>query len=270
MRSPGFLPALVGLACLSFLPGAHAQSDDDTISADRPSFAESSKTVDRGRVQFEIGAQWERQRDDDSHRRTLYSPVLLRIGLSEDAELRLESDGRKRIHEVEMASGERATTAGYADTGVGFKWHFAKQAGAAPSLALLAELELPTGSRSLRGRGARPALYLPAEWEMGQGWSVEFMPGVGTDSDEEHGGGRYRYGFLAAGLNKKLGERLQAFVELAAPQIARAAHGGTRLALDTGVAWLLTKDCQLDAWLIHGLNRRAPDLAIGFGLSVRR
>jgi hypothetical protein len=272
MRKPSHLCFLTGLAGLFLAAGAHAQSsgDDDSIEADRPSFAESSKTVDKGRVQLEIGAQWERKRDDESHQRTLYSPTLLRIGLGESAELRIETDGRKRIHEVDMDSGERTTTAGYADTSIGFKWHLADQQGAMPSLALLGDLELPTGSRALRGRGARPAVYLPAEWELGQGWSVEFMPGIGIDSDEDHGNTRYGYGFLAASLNRQLGERLQGFVELAAPQIARAAHGGTQLAVDAGVAWLLTKNCQLDAFVIGGLNRRTPDLGIGFGLSIRR
>jgi hypothetical protein len=40
--------------------------------------------------------------------------------------------------------------------------------------------------------------------------------------------------------------------------------------VDAGVAWLLTKNCQLDAFVIGGLNRRTPDLGIGFGLSIRR
>lgn len=271
MRISPYLPLPIGLACLFLVSGAHAQSSgDDAIEADRPSYAESSKTVDKGRVQLEIGAQWERKRDDESHQRTLYSPTLLRIGLAENTELRIESDGRKVIHEVDMASGERTTTAGYADTSVGFKWHVREQQGALPSLALLGELDLPTGSRALRGRGARPAVYLPAEWELGQGWNVEFMPGAGIDSDEDHGGARYGYGFLAASLSREIGERLQGFVELAAPQIARAAHGGTQVAVDAGVAYLLTKNCQLDAWVIHGLNRRTPDLGIGFGVSVRR
>ena len=260
------LPALL---CTLAACAAHAQSGDD-IDADRPSFAESAKVASRGRVQLEIGAQWERRRDDESHERTLFSPTLLRIGLGKDAELRFETEGRTVIHEVDPGTGERSTTAGYADTSVGFKWRFAEQLGAHPSLALLGELDLPSGSRALRGRGARPALFVPAEWELEHGWNIEFMPGIGIDSDEDRGGARYRYGFLAASLDKQLGERVHGFVELAAPRIARASHGGTQAALDAGFTYLLTRDCQLDAFVVHGLNRRTPDLGLGFGVSVRR
>jgi hypothetical protein len=71
-------------------------------------------------------------------------------------------------------------------------------------------------------------------------------------------------------VGKDLTERLYGFVELAAPRIARADRGGTQASVDTGITWLLTKDIQLDAAVIRGLNRRTADLGIGLGLSVRR
>jgi hypothetical protein len=82
------------------------------------------------------------------------------------------------------------------------------------------------------------------------------MPGVGADSDDN--GARYGYGILAATLGKEFNERVRGFVELAAPQIARAAHGGTQASFDTGLTYLVNKDCQADVSLTHGLNRRTP------------
>lgn len=253
-----------GLAQNAF---AQASGSDD-ISPDRPGFGASSDVVGRGRVQLEASVQWQRQRDDDKHERTLSTPTLLRIGVADEFELRLESDGRDVIHDVDPATGEHSTMVGYADTALGFKWKLAEQQGARPALALLGAVDLPSGSRQLRGRGARPAAYVPMSWDLAGGVNLQLMPGLATENDER--GARYRYGFLALALAKEIDERLQGYVELAAPQIARAQHGGTQAAVDGGFMFKLSKDCQLDASLVHGLNRRTPDLGVAFGASVRR
>jgi hypothetical protein len=249
--------------------GAHA-ADDDAISTDRPDFVESSQVVGKGRVQLETSLQWDRQRDTDLHARSLSTPTLLRIGVGESTELRIETDGRTVVHASEPAGGAHATVAGYADTALGVKWHLADQQGegfGAPSLGVLLHADLPSGSRELRGHGLRPSLRLAAEWDLAGGYSFGVMPGLGQESDDE--GKRYGYGILAATLGKEFNERVRGFVELAAPQIARASHGGTQASFDTGLTYLVNKDLQVDVSLAHGLNRRSPDLSLAFGLSLR-
>ena len=255
------------LAGLSVLPAAHAD-DDDTINPDRPNVANSSQVVGSRRVQLETGLNWDRQRDPDAHARTLTTPTLLRIGLSDAFELRVETDGRTIEHASDPATGDHTVSAGWADLAAGVKWHLHDQDGARPSLGVIAEALLPTGSRALRGSGFRPQIEVPAEWDLGHGWSLAVMPGVGRDQDDA--GSRYTYGVLAASVGKAFNERLHGFAEVAAPQIARAAHGGTQLQLDAGVSWLVNKDCQLDAMVVRGLHRNTPELSLAFGLSVRR
>jgi len=262
-------PTTVLLAALGlpFATGAASAADDDTINPDRPGVVETSKVVGQGRLQLETSVQWDRQRDDGSHQRTLTSPTLLRIGLGESTELRIETDGRTIVHESDPATGAHTVTAGWADTEVGLKWHLADQQGNAPSTGVLLHAALPSGSRALRGTGLRPSLRLVAEWELPHDLSFGVMPGLGSDSDDS--GARYGYGILAANLGKAFNERLHGFVELAAPQIARAPHGGTQASFDTGLTWLVNRNCQLDVQLNHGLNRRTPDLSMAVGLSVR-
>lgn len=259
------LSLLITALCL---PLAASAGDDDTINPDQPGIAETSKVVGQGRVQLETGVQWDRQRDDASHQRTLTMPTLLRVGLGESTELRIETDGRTIVHESDPGTGAHNVTAGWADTELGLKWHLADQQGQAPSMGVLLHAALPSGSSALRGVGLRPSARLVAEWDLPHDLSFGVMPGVGSDSDDN--GARYGYGILAASLGKEFSERLHGFVELAAPQIARAAHGGTQASFDTGLTWLVNKDCQLDVQLMHGLNRRTPDLSVGIGLSVRR
>jgi hypothetical protein len=258
------LSLLIAALCL---PLAASAGDDDAINPDQPGIAETSKVVGQGRVQLETSVQWDRQRDDASHRRTLTSPTLLRVGLGESTELRFETDGRTIVHESIPGAGVHDVTAGWADTELGLKWHLADQQGNAPSMGVLLHAALPSGSSALRGVGLRPSLRLVAEWDLPHDLSFGVMPGLGSDSDDN--GARYGYGILAASLGKEFNERLHGFVELAAPQIARAAHGGTQASFDTGLTWLVNKDCQLDVQLMHGLNRRTPDLSVGVGLSVR-
>jgi hypothetical protein len=242
--------------------------DDDEIATDRPDFVESSKVVGKGRLQLETSLQWDRQRDDQQHTRTLTTPTLLRIGMGESAELRFETEGRTVEHASDPSTGEKSVTAGYADLEVGVKWHLADQQGSHPSMAVLAHAELPSGSRALRGHGVRPSLRLAAEWELKDGWSLGVMPGLGIDSNDN--GARYGYGILAATLGKEINDKLHGFVEVAAGQIARASNGGSQLSLDTGLAYALGKDMQVDALLMHGLNHRTPDLSVGVGFSIRR
>lgn len=265
LTRPRLQAALLVLACSA--PLAHAD-DDDAINPDRPNVANSSQVVGNGRVQLEIGANWDRLRNDDLRVRTLSTPTLLRIGVSDTTELRLETDGRNIEHDTDPATGTRTTSAGWNDTSIGFKWHFADGEGSQPSLGLLGSVGLPTGSSALRARGLLPQVVLLAEWELPKGWSLGVSPGVGRDLDDN--GARYSYGILAASLGKKITERAAGFFEVAAPQIASASHGGNRTQVDAGVSWLVNKNCQVDAMVVHGLNRHTPDLSLAFGLSVRR
>lgn len=260
------LPVAV-LMLVSSASLVHA-AGSDTINADRPNIANSSQVVGAGRIQLEMGVNWDRQRDDDLHVRTLSTPVLLRFGIGDRTELRLENDGRNIEHDTDPTTRARTTNAGWNATSIGFKWHFADVDGVTPALALLGNLTLPTGSRALRGRGPLPQIQLAAEWELPEDWSLAVTQGVGKDWDDD--GARYSYGILAASVGKKFSERVQGFLEVGAPQIASTTHGGKQLQVDMGVSWLVNRDCQVDVMVVRGLNSNTPDISLAFGLSVRR
>jgi hypothetical protein len=251
----------VSLACLlaGVFAAPAARADDDAINPDRPNVANSSQVVGNRRVQLETGVQWDRQRDLDAHVRTLTTPTLLRIGVADALELRVETDGRTIEHASDPGTGAHTVSAGWADVSAGVKWHVADQDGVRPSVGVIAEVALPTGSAALRGNGFRPAVELPVEWDLGHDWSLGVMPGVVRDSDAT-------YGVFAASVSKAFSERLHGFAEVAAPQIGH----GMQTSVDAGVAWLVNKDCQLDAMVVHGMNRQTPGLSLAFGVSVRR
>lgn len=245
------LPLFLSAAAIA---GAQAA---EPIATDRPDFVESSQTVGAHHVQIETSVAWEK----DGDARTFATPTLLRLGVSEHWELRLEGDGWLRS----AAAGERER--GMADISVGAKYHVADSGEHGPSLAWLVHADLPSGDRAFRGHGVRPSVRLVAEWELADDYSLGVMPGLVRESDDE--GRRYTAGILGVVVGKAWTDRFRTFAEVALPQIARADDGGTVATLDLGGAWLLNDDVQLDLAYSAGLNHRTPDHAVTVGVSAR-
>ncbi len=94
------LPRLANtcLASLALLAPLSAIAGDDGIVTDRPDFVESSNVVGRGRFQIETSVLAERDKSDGVRARTYSMPTLLRYGVGDVLELRLETDGRTVQH----------------------------------------------------------------------------------------------------------------------------------------------------------------------------
>jgi hypothetical protein len=251
-------PALAGLLMLAFAATCHA--GDDKIATDRPDFVESSDVVGKGRFQVETSISRERDGSGSQRIHTTATPTLLRAGISETLELRVESDGRIHTSGFDNARG-------WADTSVGIKWHALDAVDNAPSVGVLLHADLATGSRPFRGEGVRPSLRVVGEWDLPADMSLGVMPGLSYETDED--GRRFTNGILGIVVGKEFNARWRGFVELSAPQIARARNGGSQVSFDTGVAYLVNDNCQLDFAVARGLNKRTPDFSWTVGLSFK-
>jgi hypothetical protein len=269
------LPLCLGAALLAaaWLPAQAQQAPgkDEPLETDRPDFVETSKVVGKGRFQVETSFLAERERNAQERQRTYSMPTMLRVGLGDAVELRIESEGRVVQHSLEKASGERSTTAGYADSAVGVLWHVQDADGKRPSVGVIVDATLPTGSNSLRGKGVRPSLRVVGEWELPGEMELGVMPGVAVEHEQEHERDtpRHAYGLFGIVLDKAFNERLHGLVELSLPRIAHSRHGGTEASVDVGARYLLTKDCQIDTLFSRGLNHRTPYASWTVGLSFR-
>lgn len=96
---------------------ATCHAGDDQIATDRPDFVGSSDVVGKGR--FQVETSFARERDGSGAQRlhTTSTPTLLRAGVPDTLELRVESDGR--MHAWDGSGSHR----GYADASIGVKWH---------------------------------------------------------------------------------------------------------------------------------------------------
>lgn len=243
---------------------------DEAIVTDRPDFVESSAVVGRGRWQIETSVAGSRDTDAlGTRRRSTSMPTLVRVGVGERAEMRLETDGRTLARSQDAGSAVVVRESGWADASIGVKWHQqdGEEASGRPGIAWLVHADLDSGSAPLRGRGVRPSLRMVAEWELPGEWSLGVMPGLFADRDDA--GRRFVGGIFAATLGRAWTPAWRTFVEVAGQQIAPARHGGTVLTFDAGVALLVSPSVQLDAAFARGLNRNAPDLQWTVGVSVR-
>lgn len=244
-------------------------ADDDALVTDRPDFVESSLTVGKGRVQIETSVAYDRGKQDVLRVRTWSTPTLLRVGFAKDWELRVETDGRGRARIEDSASGARETLSGWNDVAIGAKWHLqdGDEKRNVPSTALLAHLDFDSGSGAFRGNGLRPSLRYVAEWEFADDWSLGVMPGVFSAKDAD--GSRYTGGILAITVGKSFSDTFRGFVELSGEELTSKRHGGNVANARAGVAYLLSKDVQLDTAIAAGLTRETPDVGVTLGLSIR-
>lgn len=258
--------ALAALLAVTLPPALAA----DEMATDRPDFVESSDVVGKGRVQVETSFAGERDRADGFTVRVASTPTLLRVGVSDDLELRVETDGRLRATVREDATGARSTERGWSDTAVGLKWHLrdGDENAGTPGIALLLHADLDSGSAAFRGEGVRPSARVVFEWDLGGDWSFGAMPGFYVERNA--GGQRYVGGIAAVTVGRDwLEGRVHGFVELAGQRLASRRNGGSVVTADLGVSWKIRPTVQVDCALFKGLNRDAPDLGWTTGLSLK-
>ncbi|MEN3364323.1 MAG: hypothetical protein V7606_1597 [Burkholderiales bacterium] len=243
-------------------PAASAQQDAG-IKTDRPDFVESSDVVGSRRFQVEAGYAVERNEADGRKERLSSTPLLLRAGISDTLELRLETDGRiiSRVDRGVATDNAR----GYADMSVGIKWHAQDNDGVKPALGWLLHADLDTGSHAFRANGIRPSVRMVAEWELPHELSLGVMPGLMWDKRDD--GRRFVSGILGVVLGKAWTERFGTFIELAAQQVAKTKNGGSIVTYDAGFTYLLSNSWQVDTGISRAANDNTPDYAWTVGVS---
>lgn len=266
-------PARTGILAVQWTPavallgalwlGATAAQGAQPMSGDRPGGGDGPDVVGRGVFQIEMGVQVERNQGDAGAEDTTSAPTpLLRYGLTDPLELRLESDG---FEYVGVQRGDDRS--GGADVSLGAKWNFLGASGWMPKSTLLASLSFPTGAESITSGGYDPNLALLLGWLPADRFEIDVqlafsLPSQGADDT------RRMFTFTpVVTLEYLLADRLTGYVEFFSEITARG-QGDTHI-LDGGFTYLLTEHILLDAWGGAGLTRDSPDFLAGAGFTVR-
>jgi hypothetical protein len=217
------------------------QQPEATIVADRPGLADGSATVGRGVAQLETGLTAADEGDQ-----SLTLPTLLRFGLSDRLELRVESD----------VAGRTSGTTELAPIAAGFKLRLT---GGAIPLSLIASVQPPSGGGAFRTTDFESEARLVSDIDLGNDFSL--TPNLGVSLAE----GGPATAIFAMTLEKELGRALP-FVDFE----TSSGDGDTSLIADAGVAWIVRPDTQLDVSAGFDLAGNAyPDWFISAGYSRR-
>ena len=251
-------------AAVAVLGGRCALSrSDEPINADRPGIADGSKVVGHGRLQVEAGAQKEFRHTEGVSDRRVMAPLLLRAGIGQNWEFRLETNSY-----VFQRSGGGLRPEGGAPVALGAKYQVTDPTDrTTPSFGVIARLTPPSGSGSFRSRRTSGDLRLAADWDFAQNWSLNPNIGVGRVEDEE--GRTFFARTFAATVGYNPTASLNLFVD-AGLQSPETKGGRAAVIVDGGIAYLLTRDVQLDFSAGKGVRgSTSPRGFVSAGISAR-
>lgn len=250
---------------------ASSQQADSTdlINPDRPGIADGSRVIASGQWQFEVGLQNELRRPEPGTRTaTMFAPTLIRFGIAERLEARVETNSIASTRT--SGSGVPVTRAtGYSPVSIGAKYQIFDSGGEGRrSFGLIARLFPPTGSSEFRNTRYTGDIRLAADWDFAPKLSLN--PNLGVGNQEGDRGRTFPAALGALTLNYLPTDRINPFVDVGT-QDPEAPNGATAIVVDTGLAYIIGRDVQLDVSAGRGVRgSSSPRPFVAFGLSLRR
>ena len=237
---------------------------------DRPDATESSETILPGYVQIESGMTFFDEDEGGVESSGFAAPeTLVRIGLDQNSELRLEFAGYQQLRE-RSAGGSTSKTNGYGDGGIGFKMKLGKneQLG---DVAFLAMTTLPWGQSEVTSGRVEPSYRFTFAQDINEDLSFGCNLGQAWVSEEDRSGDKdtrsvFQY-TLSLGIS--MTDRLGSFVEFFGDVPTGSGSSGPANSFNGGFTYLLKENVQLDLVSGVGLSGSAEDWFIGAGISIR-
>ncbi len=257
---PLALLGLMSAIATAQTPPTQAADDDDLIGADRPGIADSSSVIGRKHFQIETGVTYEKRRSPDGVSWDLLTPVLLRVGVNAQWEVRFETNGFGYLRQE-----DGSVSRGFSPISFGFKYHFQDSKGPKkPSLGVIGRIFPASGSSAFASTMATYDVRLSADWDFAPQWTLN--PNVGWASYEDASAGRFSAFLGAVTLNYAKTSKLSYFFDTAY-QSPEGKFARPSLIFDAGVAWITGKDTQWDISIGQGAagdSPARPFVAFGF------
>lgn len=268
MRLPKALVA-VGACCAGALVLPHpALADTAPICADRPSKATGVCTVPTGVLQIESGlVDWAHDASDGEHTDfTMFGSSLIKFGVSDRVDLELGITPLEVLSTRSNRSHERAS--GFGDVVLRSKLRLTRD-NAPVEVALDPFVKLPTAGHELGNGKVEGGVVAPLSADLGSaGVSLSLGPELDllADADER---GHHPAMIQVVNLGAQINSSFSVSAELWGQWDYDPAGTVRQASADASVAFLPSKDVQLDAGANVGLNRQTPDLELYAGVSKR-
>ena len=238
------------------------------FNPDRPGLSHDPTTVDAGHVQIETGAVEHvydpRGPGFDTLRRYIYANPTVRVGVTNDVELQI---GAPLANLFVTGGSDRSRAAGMGDTTVALKANLLGNDGGNHVLAILPTIKLPTAARNLGNGYAEFLVSVPYNYALTRDLALTLEPSVGALRNGDNTAYRDSWGFIL-GLDQTIAKVFVASIEVAA-QASTARGEATNWSVSPSLAWLVSKNVQLDVGLVMGLNKATPRYDASCGLSLR-
>ena len=197
----------------------------------------------------------------------MFIPALLRLGLNESLEVRIEGNTYTRMTAYDPVQ-ETSRNEGTAPISIGLKYHLIDSGGLKrPSLGAIVRVFPPSGSGSFRNSHVTGDFRLAADWYFAPQWSLN--PNVGVAVYEDDARRPYTAGLLAVTLNYNPRKVLNVFAD-AGVQAPETKHGRTSIIFDVGAAYIIGRNVQADFSVVFGAAEETPPrLFLAAGISMR-
>ena len=236
------------------------------LVTDRPDFTEASSTVGLGVSQLEFGYTFIHNNSQDERTQVhSFGEPLYRHGIFADwLEFRIAAAPLKLRTTTANVTN---TDSGLSDLYLGFKIALTPQEGLLPEMAIIPQMNVPTGAGVFTSDTVEPGLNWIYAWEIN-----DFISTAGSTQGNKRvddTGSSYTEMAQSWTLAYTLTEELGAYTEWFALVPTGADTALTQHYFNGGFTYLLSDNIQFDIRAGLGLNEASDDYFVGTGFSIR-
>ena len=281
--SAGDVPSVLGD---SVFVSPDFADEEEPLVTDRPDFTEASSSVGAGRVQLESGYTFTLANDRNTRVSDhVFPEFLLRVGLTDEVELRIGWLGLIFSRELDRATGSKDTADGGADMDLGFKLELGEQQGWVPETAVITAITLPTGGNAFSAGNIQAIANFLYSWEVTDCFSLGgstavaalhqdvtealFVGGTGGIVTLHQVGDGFVQMNQSVTAGLALTEEIGSYLEWFGFFRTDAADNGPEHYLNGGLTYLINPNLQVDWRAGFGLNERSVNFFTGAGFAVR-
>jgi hypothetical protein len=241
-------------------------TEDEPLQSDRPDFTEASTTVGLRRVQIEMGYTYIRDRAGTASSTAHSFPeTLLRVGMfAEWFEFRVAWNYGIHINHTDFISN---IFSGGNDLYLGAKIALTEQDGWRPEMAIVPQMNVPTGHEALSDHEVTPGVNWLYGWDVSEFIAIGGSTQVNRAQDDA--GVFFAEFAQSMTVNYTLTDKLGAFTEWFAFFPAGSVVELPQQYFDSGFTYRVNNNFQLDIRAGVGLNDAADDFFAGSGAVLR-
>lgn len=232
----------------------------EPISPDRPDQTESPSVVPLKSFQFEAGVVFEKTaRDGSTTKNFSYPSVLMRYGVLNNLELRMEVEN---TNETTEENGLSKSKKGISPVSLGFKMNACEENGLRPAIGFIVNLSLPNlASKEFKNNFVGTSVNLALENSITDKFSAGYNLGASWDGNTPE-----PTFFYTLSLSYEFSKRVSGFAEVYGfmPEKTRADHR-----FDFGLSVFALNNLAFDASAGLRITDNAPDYFVNGGFSFR-